>query len=115
MDSNIIQFRPAREQKIRFEQRMEEATRMTIELVHGSGVVVNNVVYTMDDVVTYLFTDQENREDLVKLLTSLLNIKNGDEEATSVSRLNRFLISGARELAFQIAGDALKATQDKGA
>ena len=110
--SNVIQFRPAQEQKIRFEKRMEEATRMTIELTHGSGVVVNNVVYTMDDVLTYLTADQENREDLVSLLMSLLSAT-GDEEATSVSRLNRFLISGARELAFQIAGDIQKETQGK--
>ena len=110
--SNVIHFNPAEKQRTRFEQRMETATRMTIELTHGSGVVVNNVVYTMDDVVTYLTTDQENREDLVNLLTTLLSAT-GDEEAISVSRLNRFLISGARELAFQLAGDAMPEKQGK--
>lgn len=110
--SNVIHFNPARKQRIQFEQRMEEATRMSVELTHGAGVVVNNIVYTMDNVMTYLLTDQENREELVCLLTSLLTAI-GDDEATSVSRLNRFLISGARELAFQLAGDALKESQGK--
>ncbi|AMO58148.1 hypothetical protein GZ77_20655 [Endozoicomonas montiporae] len=113
--SNIIHFRPAEEHKIRFEKRMEKAIQMAIEVVHGSGVVVNNVVYTIDDVVTYLTTDQENREELVSLLTSLLNAKFGDEVDNGVRRLNRFLINGTRELAFQLAGDALKAPLGKGA
>ena len=112
--SNVINLNKKRQQVINHEQRMLEAVRMTTELTHGSGVVVNNIVYTMDDVMTYLLTDQENREDLLNLLMSLLTAS-ADEEATSVSRLNRFMIAGARELSFQLASDALKGAQGKGA
>ena len=93
MENNIIDFRQAQEQRENFEERMQEAERLTIALTLDQPVAVKGIQYTMDDVVSHILADQEHREDLTAHLIGLLTASL-DEEAVAVSRLNRMLIYG---------------------
>ena len=106
--SNVVDFKPA--QIERFKERMQVAESLTVALMVDLPVKVNGIEYTLNDVVTNILADQEQREVLtanwINLLTSSM-----DQEVLAISRMNQMLLSGTKELAFQLAGDALAAKQ----
>ncbi|WP_299733905.1 hypothetical protein [uncultured Endozoicomonas sp.] len=99
--SKVLPFRPkAVDHDKRLQQRFAETDRLTLLLINDEPVTVHGVEYSLDDV----FTDLENSKDLRHHLINLLQATES-QEPECVSRLNRFLIAGARELAFRLTAE----------
>ena len=99
--SKVLPFRPkAVDHDKRLQQRFAETDRLTLLLINDEPVTVRGVDYSINDV----FVDLENSKDLRHHLINLLQATES-QEPECVSRLNRFLIAGARELAFRLTAD----------
>ena len=99
--SKVLPFRPkAIDHDKRLEKRFAETDRLTLLLINNEPVTVQGVEYSLNDV----FDDLKNSKDLRQHLINLLQATES-QEPECVSRLNRFVIAGARELAFRLTAE----------
>ena len=98
---NLQLLRAAREatSKKALQKKIEQITRA---LVFENVVIVNGIQYTMEDAIREQFHDPESRDELQEHLLAQLHAT-GEDIEPSVSRVNRLLIKGARELAVKLA------------
>ena len=106
--SNVVQLPVWRKSteatEARIQARLQVTDRITLQMINNEPVVVKGIEYTIEDVLVGF--DVEDRERFHGHVLSLLQCDQ-DQEPDFVSRLNRFLIAGTRELAFKLSADVV--------